>query len=165
MQPTRPTFIVGIGASAGGLNAYKAFFDALSPSTGMAFVVISHILPAAHSQLAEILSRHTKMPVTLARSGLEILSNAVYVIPADADLSIENGALKVVSPRTRRNAQVNLFFSSLATAMGSRAIGIVFSGYGHVPAREHRARHQTVARARWSRPAPRAARRSETSNP
>lgn len=129
MQPTRPTFIVGIGASAGGLNAYKAFFDALSPSTGMAFVVISHILPAAHSQLAEILSRHTKMPVTLARSGLEILSNAVYVIPADADLSIENGALKVVSPRTRRNAQVNLFFSSLATAMGSRAIGIVFSGY------------------------------------
>ena len=129
MQPTPPTFIVGIGASAGGLNAYKAFFDALSPNTGMAFVVISHILPAAHSQLAEILLRHTRMSVTLARSGMEILANAVYVIPADADLLIDNGALKVVSPRTRRNAQVDLFFCSLATAMGSRAIGVVFSGY------------------------------------
>ena len=129
MEPTFPTFIVGIGASAGGLNAFKAFFDALSPSTGMAFVVISHILPAAHSQLAEILSRHTKMPVALARSGIVILANAVYVIPADADLLIENGALKVVSPRTRRNAQVDLFFTSLATAMGPRAVGVVFSGY------------------------------------
>ena len=129
VEPTPPTFIVGIGASAGGLNAYKAFFDALSPSTGMSFVVISHILPAAHSQLAQILSRHTKMPATLATSGMEILANAVYVIPADADLLIENGALKVVSPRTRRNAQVDLFFTSLATAMGPRAIGVVFSGY------------------------------------
>lgn len=129
MEPIRPTFIVGIGASAGGLNAFKAFFDALSPCTGMAFVVISHIHPAAHSQLAEILSRHTKMPVTLATSGIEMRANAVYVIPADADLLIENGALKVVSPRTRRNAQVDLFFSSLATAMDSRAVGIVFSGY------------------------------------
>ena len=129
MKSTLPNFIVGIGASAGGLNAYKAFFDALSPCTGMAFVVISHIHPAAHSQLAEILSRHTKMPVTLARSGTVILANAVYVIPADADLLIENGALKVVSPRTRRNAQVDLFFTSLAAAMGSRAIGVVFSGY------------------------------------
>ena len=129
MEPTPPTFIVGIGASAGGLSAYKAFFNALSPSTGMAFVVISHLHPAAHSQLTEILSRHTKMPVTLAKSGMEIRGNAVYVIPADADLLIENGALKVISPRTCRNAQVDLFFASLATAMGSRAVGIVFSGY------------------------------------
>ena len=129
MESVSPTFIVGIGASAGGLNAYKAFFDALSPSTGMAFVVISHLLPAAHSQLAEILSRHTQMTVALAISGMEIRANSVYVIPSDADLLIENGALKVVSPRTRRNIQVDLFFSSLATAMNSRAIGVVFSGY------------------------------------
>ena len=129
MERALPNFIVGIGASAGGLNAYKAFFDALMSNTGMAFVVISHIHPAAHSQLAEILSRHTKMNVTLATSGMKIWANEVYVIPGDADLLVENGTLKVISPRTRRNAQVDLFFTSLATAMGVRAIGVVLSGY------------------------------------
>ena len=129
MEPTRPTFIVGIGASAGGLNAFKAFFNALSPCTGMAFVVISHIQPAAYSQLSEILSRHTTMPVTLAASGMEVWANSVYVIAADSDLLMENCALKVVSPRTRRNAQVDIFFASLAVAMNTRSIGIVFSGY------------------------------------
>lgn len=124
-----PSFVVGIGASAGGLSAYKAFFDALPSDTGMAFVVIFHIHPAAHSQLAEILSRHTTMGVSLAVSAMQIQANQVYVIPGDADLLIENGVLRVVSPRTRRNAQVDLFFGSLATAMGSRAVGIVFSGY------------------------------------
>lgn len=129
MKTTTPNFVVGIGASAGGLNAYKAFFDALPSDTGMAFVVVSHIHPAAHSQLAEILSRHTKMTVMLAASGIKIQANQVYVIPGNADLSIENGALKVVIPRTSRNSQVNLFFISLATSMGARAVGIVFSGY------------------------------------
>ena len=57
MKIANPNFVVGIGASAGGLNAYKAFFEALSSDTGMAFVVISHIYPTAHSQLTEILSR------------------------------------------------------------------------------------------------------------
>ena len=129
MEIPLPHFVVGIGASAGGLNAYKAFFNAMAPDTGMAFVVISHIYPGAHSQLAEILSRHTKMTVTLAASAMKVRANEIYVIPADADLRIENGALKVISPRIRRNAQVDLFFASLATAMGTGAVGIVFSGY------------------------------------
>ena len=129
MRKTNPNFVVGIGASAGGLDAYKAFFEALPSNTGMAFVVISHIHPAAHSQLVEILSRHTKMTVVLAASGMKMQGNQVYVIPGNADLSIENGALRVVSPRTRRNAQIDLFFTSLATSMGARAVGIVLSGY------------------------------------
>ena len=129
MDNFHPSFVVGIGASAGGLNAYKAFFDAQSSDTDMAFVVISHIHPAAHSQLAEILSRHTKMTVLLAASGMKVRANQVYVIPGNADLLMEDGALIVVSPRTRRNAQVDIFFSSLAAAMGTRAVGIVFSGY------------------------------------
>ncbi|MBC7810757.1 MAG: chemotaxis protein CheB [Burkholderiales bacterium] len=129
MKIANPNFVVGIGASAGGLNAYKAFFEALPSDTGMAFVVISHIHPAAHSQLAEILSRHSKMTVMLAASAMKIRANQVYVIPGNADLLIENGALRVVSPRTSRNSQIDLFFSSLATAMGARAVGIVFSGY------------------------------------
>ena len=129
MEKSLPDFVVGIGASAGGLNAFKAFFDALPPHTGMAFVVISHLLPAAHSELAEILSRHTKMTVMLAASAMKVRANQVYVIPPNADLAIEKGALLVASPRIRRNSQVDLFFASLATAMGERAVGIVFSGY------------------------------------
>ena len=129
MEKSPPNFVVGIGASAGGLNAYKAFFDALAPDTGMAFVVISHLLPAAHSQLTEILSRHTKMTVMLASSGMKIRANQVYVIPPNADLSIENGTLDIASPRISRNSQIDTFFTSLATAMDARAVGIVFSGY------------------------------------
>ena len=129
MKTPSPNFVVGIGASAGGLNAYKAFFNALPANTGMAFVVISHIHPAAHSQLAEILSRHTKMTVSLAASEMKVRANQIYVIPGNADLSLVNGILNVISPRTRRNAQIDIFFSSLATAMGTRAVGIVFSGY------------------------------------
>ena len=129
MKTTNPNFVVGIGASAGGLNAYKAFFDVLPSNTGMAFVVISHIYPAAHSQLTEILSRHTKMSAVLAASGMKIRANRVYVIPGNADLTLESGVLKVVSPRIRGNSQVDIFFASLATSMGTRAVGIVFSGY------------------------------------
>ena len=129
METSLPNFVVGIGASAGGLQACTALFDALSPSTGMAFVVVLHLHPAANSQLAKILSRHTKMTVTLAASGMKILANQVYVIPANADLSIEDGVLHIVSPRVSRNSQIDLFFTSVATAVGERAVGIVFSGY------------------------------------
>ena len=129
MEIANPNFVVGIGASAGGLNAYKAFFEALPSDTGMAFVVISHIYPAAHSQLTEILSRHTKMSAVLAASGMKVRANQVYVIPGNADLTLESGTFKVVSPRIRRNSQVDIFFASLATFMGARAVGIVFSGY------------------------------------
>ena len=124
-----PTFIVGIGGSAGALNAYKAFLDALSHDPGMAFVFISHIHPTATSQLAKILSRHTKMPVLLASAAMPVSRNHVYVIPPDSDLFIENFAFRVVSPRSQRNVQINLFFISLAEAIGPRAIGIVLSGY------------------------------------
>ena len=129
MGSLHPTFIVGIGGSAGALNAYKAFLDALPSNTGMAFVIISHIHPTANTQLAQILSRHTNMPVMLASTEMPIRANHVYSIPANADLLIESYTFKVVSPRTRRNKQVDFFLISLAEAMGARAIGIIFSGY------------------------------------
>ena len=129
MTTTSPSFVVGIGASAGGLSAYKSFFNALPPDTGMAFVVVSHLLPAAHSHLAEILTRHTPMPVFLAVSGMLVRANEVYVIPGNADLLLEDGTLIVISPRNRRNSQIDIFFSSIALAMGPHAVGIVFSGY------------------------------------
>ena len=129
MGTLHPHFIVGIGGSAGALNAYKALLDALPSQTDMAFVIVSHMLPAAHSELAQILSRHTTMPVLVASTAMPILANHVYVSPPNADLLIESDTFTVVVPRTGRNKQVDLFFTSLAEALGAHAIGIILSGY------------------------------------
>lgn len=130
MITPRPSFIVGIGGSAGALNAYKALLDALPSNTSMAFVIISHMGPTAHRQLAGILSRHTKMPVLVASRAMPIQRNHVYVIPADADVLIEDYTFNVVSPRTSRNRQIDLLFISIADSVGARGIGIILSGYG-----------------------------------
>ena len=129
MKTVQPIFIVGIGGSAGALNAYKALLDAMPSDTDMAFVIISHMNPTAHSQLANILSRHTKMSVTVAFEAMPIVANHVYIIPPDSDLTIINYRFKVISPRISRNKQVDIFFISLANEMGARAVGIVLSGY------------------------------------
>jgi chemotaxis response regulator CheB len=129
MGTLHPNFIVGIGGSAGGLNAYMGLLDALPPQTGMAFVIVSHMLPSAHSELAQILSRHTTMPVQVASTKMPIRANHVYVSPPNADLLIERDAFEVVSPRTRRNKQVDILFVSLAEALGACAICIILSGY------------------------------------
>ena len=129
MKTVQPEFIVGIGGSAGALNAYKALLDAMPHDTGMAFVIISHMLPNAQSLLAKILQRHTKMAVIVASEAMSILANHVYVIPPNSDLTMDNYSFNVISPRTGRNKQVDLFFISLAEAMGVRAVGIILSGY------------------------------------
>ena len=129
MEALNPNIIVGIGGSAGALNAYKSLLGALPSNTDMAFVIISHMNPSAHSQLAEILSRYTKMVVKVASEAMPIHANRVYVIPPDSDLLIKNYSFKVISPRSVRNKQIDIFFASLAEAMGVRAIGIVLSGY------------------------------------
>ena len=129
MGARHPTLIVGIGGSAGALNAYKALLNALPSDTGMAFVIISHMNPTASSQLTKILSRHTKMKVMAASMARPILANQVYVIPPDADLLMENYSFKVISPRSVGHKQIDVFFISLAEAMGVRAIGIILSGY------------------------------------
>jgi two-component system CheB/CheR fusion protein len=128
-KTSTPTGIVGIGGSAGALNAYKALLDYLPADTGMAFVIISHIHPEAYSQLAKILARHTKMPAMVASDAMPISANHVYVIPANADLEVEKYQFKVISPRSRRNAQIDLFFASIADIFGDRAIGVIVSGY------------------------------------
>jgi two-component system CheB/CheR fusion protein len=128
MRTLQPTFIVGIGGSAGGLNAYKALLDALPSNTGMAFVIVFHIQPQANSQMAEILSKHTKMRVMVANSAIPIRANHVYVCPPNADLLVQSYTFKIVSPRSKPNVVVDLFLTSLAAAMGTRAIGIILSG-------------------------------------
>ena len=125
----QPNFIVGIGGSAGSLNAYKALLDTLPSNTGMAFIIVSHLMPTANSQLVEILSSHTKMPVMVASSSMSIQANHVYVIPPNADLTIEHFTFKVVTPRTMRNKQIDYFLISLSEAIGARAIAVILSGY------------------------------------
>ena len=130
--PLDPFPIVAIGASAGGLEAYKEFFHGLPADTGMAFVLVQHLDPSHHSLLAEILSKTTKMPVDEVESGVKVEPNHVYVIPPDVFIAINAGAF-TVTPRNKESGQhlsINFFFRSLAEERKSAAIGIVLSGTG-----------------------------------
>ena len=129
MATLHPNFIVGIGGSAGSLEAFKTLLNAMPSDTGMAFVFVLHLIPNATSHLVQILSRHTKMPVKVASMALPILANHVYVSPPNTDLFIENYSFRVVSPRSARNTQIDLLFISLSEVMKTRSIGIVLSGY------------------------------------
>jgi len=127
----KPNFVVGIGGSAGALTAYKAFFEELPNTTGMAFVVIFQMNPAANNQLASVLSRYTKMPVVVPSTGMLIRKNHVYVIPSNSDLCIDRDSFKVISPCTNKGDVVDFFLLSVAEALGPRAIAILLSGHGH----------------------------------
>ena len=132
MDISKPSFIVGIGGSAGALQVYKALLDVLPADTGMAFVIIAHMSPDHESLLAGILRLRTRMPVVQARDAMPIKQNHVYVIAPNTDLLIEDFAFKVVSPRTMgsgRHKQVDYFFKSLSEAMGPHAISVILSGY------------------------------------
>jgi two-component system CheB/CheR fusion protein len=124
--------IVAIGASAGGLEAYKEFFLALPWDTGMAFVLIQHLDPSHESMLAEIIAKTTKMPVEEVKSGVTIRPNCVYVIPPNALMAL-TGDVFELSPRGKTPGQylsVNFFMHSLAQERKSGAIAIVLSGTG-----------------------------------
>src|ERR1700674_3428618 len=122
MGALRPNFIVGIGGSAGALNAYKALLDALRSNTGMAFVIVSDVRPSANSQLVQILSRHTKMPLMVASTAMPIRRIHLSVIPPNADFRIESYTFKIASPHTKTNKPVDFFLISLSEAMGAHAI-------------------------------------------
>jgi two-component system CheB/CheR fusion protein len=124
--------VVAIGASAGGLEAYKEFFHALPSDTGMAYVLIQHLDPSHQSLLAEIIAKATKMPVEEVKSGVVIQPDCVYVIPPNALIAIVDCVFQL-SPRGKTPGQhlaVNFFMRSLAEEEKSRAIGIVLSGTG-----------------------------------
>src|ERR1700751_5020936 len=124
--------VVAIGASAGGLEAYKEFFHALPSGTGMAFVLVQHLDPSHHSMLREIIAKATAMPVEEVKSGVRIKPDCVYVIPPNAFMSISEGTF-ALTPRSTGPGQhmaVNFFMRSLAESRSIGAIGIVFSGTG-----------------------------------
>ncbi len=87
-EPRSPHLVVGIGASAGGLEAFTAFFAHLPPNSGMAFVLVQHLSPDHESMLTEILGRSTPIPVVLTEHGMRLAPNRVHVIPPDATLTI-----------------------------------------------------------------------------
>lgn len=124
--------VVGIGGSAGGLEAFEALFRALAPDTGAAFVVIQHLKADQPSQLHEILGRCTAMPVTTATQGGVLQPNHVYVVSPGRELELADDQLRLVEPKTPHHppAAIDRFFRSLAKARGPRAIGVVFSGMG-----------------------------------
>ncbi len=124
--------IVGIGASAGGLDAFKALLAATPPDTGMAFVLIQHLDPLHASLMAELLSSHTAMPVTPAAEGAAIEPNHIYLIPPGVSLSIARGKLHLSVPAERHGARLafDFFLRSLAEDCGERAICVVLSGTG-----------------------------------
>jgi len=126
----QPFPIVGVGASAGGLEAFTDLLSHLPRDTGMAFVLIQHLAPKHRTILPEILSRHTAMPVVLAENNLTVERNSVYVIPPDTDMTIFHGRLNLMERTAVGGAYlpVDIFLRSLADDHGSRAIGVVLSG-------------------------------------
>jgi two-component system CheB/CheR fusion protein len=126
--------IVGIGASAGGLAAFEAFFSGLPAAveTGMAFVLVQHLAPDHKSLLAELVQRYTAMPVFEVEDGMVVRPNCVYIITPNHDMAFINGTLQLLEPTAPRGQRlpIDFFFQSLATDQRERAIGIVLSGTG-----------------------------------
>ncbi|MGH7111180.1 MAG: chemotaxis protein CheB, partial [Stellaceae bacterium] len=123
--------IVGIGASAGGVEALEAFFRAVPRGHGMGFVVVTHLSPNRESLLPEILGRATWMPVAEAQDGQEVAAEHVHVLPSGATLGIAGGRLSLhPSGGEHLRAPIDLFFTALAEDQGEQAIGIVLSGGG-----------------------------------
>ncbi len=124
--------VVGLGASAGGLEALEVFFEIMPPDNGMAFVVVQHLDPTHEDMLAELLQHKTKMPVTQIDDGMKVERNHVYVIPPNRDLSISKGVLYLLKPPTTRSPRlsINFFFRTLAEDVRERSIGVILSGMG-----------------------------------
>ncbi len=122
--------IVGIGASAGGIEALREFFREMPPDSGMAFVIVTHLNPERHSVLDEVVGRFTTMPVTTAENGVKVKPNEVYVLGEMATVVIEEGRLRIdqQDPDNRERKPVDLFFTSLAVERADFAAGVVLSG-------------------------------------
>ena len=131
--PETTTFpIVGIGASAGGLEAFTQLLGALPHDTGMAFVFVQHLAPTRETVLTDLLSKATQMPTSQVEDATRVQPNHVYVIPPNHSMTISDGVLHL-GPRDTapgRHLPIDAFFASLADDQGARAIGVILSGTG-----------------------------------
>ena len=124
--------IVGMGASAGGLEAFKEFFESMPDAPGMAFVLVQHLDPTHKSLMVSLLKNHTKMTVTQVKDNTKVVPNHVYVIPPNKDMAILNGKLHLMDPTAARGFRkpIDYFLRSLAQDQTDRAVGIILSGTG-----------------------------------
>ena len=126
--------IVGIGASAGGLKAFEAFFSSMptKADTGMAFVLVQHLAPDHKSILSELIQRYTRMKVFEVEDGMKVEPDCTYIIPPNRDMALMDGTLQLFeqsAPKGRR-LPVDFFFCSLARELREKAVGIILSGTG-----------------------------------
>jgi two-component system, chemotaxis family, CheB/CheR fusion protein len=131
--PAKTDFlVVALGASAGGLDAFRSLFDALPADVGMAFILIQHLDPTHASLMVELLASHTKMKVQQAVSGMPLEPGHVYMIPPATYLSVQDGALQLSEPTERHGARLPFDFllRSLAAEYGERAVCVILSGTG-----------------------------------
>ncbi len=124
--------IVGMGASAGGLEAFKEFFELVPDNPGMAFVLVQHLDPTHKSLMVELLKKHTKMQVSEVKDNTKIAPDHVYVIPPNKDMAVFNGVLHLMDPTEKRGFRkpIDFFMRSLAEDQMEKAVGIVLSGTG-----------------------------------
>src|SRR3984957_2262470 len=130
MEAPRRLPVVGIGASAGGLEAASSFFKEVPSHLGMAYVVLLLLEPARESKLTEILGRTTPMPVVQVEDGMRVEADHIYVIPPNFDMTIDHWVLHLRDrePHRSANTTIDTFLRSLAVAHGSDAIGVILSG-------------------------------------
>ena len=127
-----PTHVVGVGASAGGLEALERLFKCIPATTGMAFVVVQHLSPDFKSLMDELLARWTDMTINRVTEGMSVCANQIYLIPPKTEISIRGRELHLVAKRTDEGLSlpIDIFFKSLAAEWGQSAISIVLSGTG-----------------------------------
>ena len=135
MQPSPPSVplpLVGIGASAGGLEALEKFLAHVPPLSGLAFGIVQHLDPTVEDMLPELLQRVTTMIVVQARDRMQVSPNCVYVIPPNKDMALRSGLLRLTHPVSARGSRlpINFFFQSLAEEQGARSVGVILSGMG-----------------------------------
>jgi two-component system CheB/CheR fusion protein len=121
--------VIGVGASAGGLEAFKRLIRSIPASSGMAFILVQHLEPNHESLLAEILQKSTSIPVQEVTDNVHVEPDHIYIIPSNKLLTAYDGRLRLSErPRNEKNLPIDLFFTSLAEVHGSYAVGVVLSG-------------------------------------
>src|SRR3954462_11460813 len=137
-------YVVGVGASAGGLEALQRLFEHMPRTGGFAFVVIQHLSPDFRSLMDELLSPHTELRVVRAEDGVEVEADTIYLMPPKHEMTISGGRLCLTErdPSGGLFLPIDTFFRSLAEDLGGRAVAVVLSGTGSDGSRGIRAVHE-----------------------
>lgn len=131
-SPATPTYIVGIGASAGGVESLGEFFERMDSESGMAFIVVQHLSPTYRSLMAELLAPRTRMRIYHAETGMPVEPNSIYLNPPKRDILIRDGRIELQEQERGQNPPlpIDRFFQSLAATARDKAIAVVLSGCG-----------------------------------